>query len=306
MKNKTPLVMGIVLVLLVIVWASTSLHPPERTTGSSPLFKTAPEFTRFEFVHPDSTIIELQKIGDEWRLTKPVEYKAFDIVMQYLLQDLGAMMVDGIVTNRPESFPEFGVTEELGTKFRAWAGDKQVLDVIVGKNATHMDHTYVREAGKNDIVFWRGLFSEYSTRQPNDWRDKIIFDYNPEDIITVSTVEGGLTHTLARKDTSWVYTENGKDVGADQSKADTIVQLLAALRGDAFAEPNEFARADGQPDVVTSFTIRNGDTNSLSIWTPGATDNGRYLVRTNKTGDVLFRFYQYRGEKLVLNRQQVQ
>ncbi len=30
------------------------------------------------------------------------------------------------------------------------------------------------------------------------------------------------------------------------------------------------------------------------------------LMRTNKTGDVLFRFYQYRGEKLVLNRQQVQ
>ena len=48
-----------------------------------------------------------------------------------------------------------------------------------------------------------------------------------------------------------------------------------------------------------SFTVRNGDTHSFDVWSPDEDDSSRYLVR-EIDGEVLFRFYKYRGEQLVM------
>ena len=70
---------------------------------------------------------------------------------------------------------------------------------------------------------------------------------------------------------------------------------------DAFADEDDIPRAgENEPDVTVSFKVRNGDVHSFDVWIPGEEDSGRYLVR-KKDGDLLYRFYRYRGEQLVID-----
>ena len=56
MKNKTPLIMGGIFVVLLVIYLVTSLNPPERTRGAEPLFDTPPDMTRLEMTKPDEFV----------------------------------------------------------------------------------------------------------------------------------------------------------------------------------------------------------------------------------------------------------
>ncbi len=78
--------------------------------------------------------------------------------------------------------------------------------------------------------------------------------------------------------------------------------MLASLKCDMFATDDDIPRAASEtPDTRVSFTVRNGDTHTFDLWTPKReSDNKRSLVR-KLNGDVLYRFYEYRGDYLPIN-----
>jgi len=175
-----------------------------------------------------------------------------------------------------------------------------VLDAVVGKYTVDLSHTYARMAGSEEVILWRGLVGRQIDRAADDWRDKAIYSFNADDVMSVKVAEGKTTREIAISDSVWVFKENGKEKEVDQAKAKKFVEFIGTLSCDAFADETDIPRAaEKQPDTLVSFTVRNGDTHSFNVWTPGEKDNNRYLVR-ELDGQVLFRFYKYRGDQIMM------
>jgi hypothetical protein len=294
--------MGGLFAVLLVLYLATSLNPPERTTGAEPFFKTPPNITRLEISKPDGSRIIIQELNGLWDIIQPIQYPASLGMVQAMILSLRDAVVDDILTDDPKRFSEFGLEDNMGTVLNVYNEDELVLDVVIGKHATHMGHTYVRESGFNEVMLWRGLYSQISMRTPDDWRDTTIFTYNPEDVVSISTVKAGSSRTLVNEGTAWDYTEDGETINAVPAKAFAMAQWFSSLMCDGFPNDADLARvAQAPPVATTSFRVRNGDVNEIEIWAPGETDGGRYLARDVNTGEI-YRFYQYNGERLMLER----
>jgi len=301
MKNKTIVILGAVFLLLVALYLTTSLNPPEKTKGAAPLFGgERPDIDKIELNSIRRGHIVLEKRNGLWYLTAPFEYKAFDSDVESMVNELLDTLVDGVVSSRSETRDGYSVGDSTGTSVKVSSAGNLILDAIVGRQSRDIGHSYARRAGSNDVEMWRGMFSQEVIKEADAWRDKMLYSFNRDDIITIAAEEGKTTRMLALPDSLWVYTENGKGKPVDQGKVRNFVALLAELKCDAFASDDDIPRAaEKAPDVTVTFTIRNGDRHSFDLWNADDLFT-KYLVR--KTGgNILYRFYKYRGSQLGIN-----
>ncbi len=303
MKNKTTLMLGGVFLVLVALYFATSFRPKEVTQGAVPVFKNGlPNIDKLEVLNPKADNVTLEKQAEVWNITQPVNYKADPQMIQQAMDALRNTLVDEIVSSSPERQGYFGVADSTALNVKVYSGGKLELDALIGRFTPDLSHTYVRLRGSNDIAIWRGVMSRAFNLNLDNWRDRNIFSFNGEDITSIKAVSRFTTRELSLSDTTWVYTENGREMPINQTKGRQIVAMIASLTCDSFGSDEDIPRAGSTaPDTRVSFTVRNGDTHAFDLWTPRSDeDKGRYLVR-KENGDMLFRFYEFRGSNLPLN-----
>jgi len=211
MKNKTIVILGAVFLLLVALYLTTSLNPPEKTKGAAPLFGgERPDIDKIELNSIRRGHIVLEKWNGLWYLTAPFEYKAFDSDVESMVNELLDTLVDGVVSSRSETRDGYSVGDSTGTSVKVSSAGNLILDAIVGRQSRDIGHSYARRAGSNDVEMWRGMFSQEVIKEADAWRDKMLYSFNRDDIITIAAEEGKTTRMLALPDSLWVYTENGK------------------------------------------------------------------------------------------------
>jgi len=302
MKNKNFVIMIGIFIVLVIVYFFTSYKPREVKQGATPLFKgEKPSIDKLEISRANENEVVIEKINGVWQITSPFEYKASATVVDETVSDLQSISVDGVVSTRKEVQDEFDISDSTGIFLKACVEGKPVLDAVVGKVSNDYSHTFARLRNSNEITLWRGTIGAQIDKTADEWRDKSVFSLIPNDIISVKSVQGSTTRELALNDTTWIYMESSTEKPIDQSNVKKFIDLIATLNCDAFADEGDISRADkNEPDTMVTLTLRDGQTHSFYVWTPGEDDNDRYLVRLDGK-DVLFRFYKYRGEQLVID-----
>lgn len=303
MKSKSTLILGGVFVLLGVIYLVTSYNPREKTKGAIPLFTDVvkPVIDKLEINSTKNGIVVLEKRNSIWYITSPFDYKASNVAVEQTITGMLGISVDGQISSRPEAREKFNVSDSKGISLKAYSSGNLVLDVIIGKHTVDLTHTYARLRDSDEIVIWRGLFARQIDKDADDWRDKNIYSFNADDIMNIKVTSGKDSRELALSDTTWVYTDNDKEKPVEMSKLKQFVNLIATLSCDTFASEDDIPRAaEKEPDTLVSFTVRNGDTHSFHVWTPGEEDNNRYLVR-EIDGEVLFRFYNYRGSQLIMD-----
>jgi len=307
MKNKTPLILGSIFLLLVVFFIVTSIKSPEKVKGTYSLFEDEkPSIDKIELMKVGKEHIVLEEQNGIWNITKPFKYKANEPDVSDILIAISNIHVDGIISNRVEAWEQFNVTDSTGTVLKAYSKGNIILDAIVGKSSTQLGHTYARMAGSNETVLWRGPYAMTVKRSASEWRDKSIYSFNEGDIIALKAIEEGKTRELALADSIWIYTENGKEKPVSQDNVKQLVSLIASLNADGFADEYDMGNITGRDtDTRVTFTVRNGDSHIFDVWTPTEKDpNKRYLIR-KENGDVIFRFYTYRGSQLVIDYEKI-
>ena len=306
MKNKTPLILGGVFVVLFIVYLTTTLNPPENTKGAKPLFPgEKPRIDKVEFDSAEYGQIVIEEDNNVWNITAPIQYQASAAAVRQMTDALQDIVIDGVITENPDSYAEFAVDDSTGIALKAYSMGNLLLDAVIGKYNTRLTHTYVRRADSKDVELWRGVFSQFVKRDIDEWRDKGIFTFNAGEILSVKATDTIGTRELVRADSLWVFTENGKEKPIDQGKTIQLVAMIGSLRCDAFADEMDIPRAAStKPDMKVSFKVRNGEEYSFEVWSPSDDDQGRYLVRTGEGGEI-FRFLRYRGSQLGIDYERI-
>ena len=304
MKSKTPLLFGGIFVLLVVIFLVTSFRPREISKGAVPLFEGGkPDIDKLELSNNRKGTMIVENQNGVWNIIAPFEYKANQTSVKNFIDSILDAVIDGVVSESIEAQGEYSVSDSTGTILKLYSSGELVLDAIIGKTSSHVGHTYARKNDSNEICIWRGFFNPFGSKDINDWRDKTLYSFNPDDIISLIAVKGSEeSRELILADSLWIYKENGKEKPVDQKKVSGLISLFASLNCDAFADEKDIGRVvEKGPDTKVSFSVRNGDTHSFDVWTPGEDDSGnRYLVR-KENGDILLRFYSYRGEQIIIN-----
>jgi hypothetical protein len=303
MKNKSTIILGVTFLVLVVIYLFTSLNPREVTRGAAPLFEgEKPDIDKIEINSIIRGHIVLEKQNGLWYLKEPFEYKAYDAGVRTMLTMLVDTVVDGVVSSNVDAHEQYLVSDSTGTSFKAYSVGELLLDVIIGTHSRNIGQGYARRAGSNDIELWRGMITQEVIREADEWRDREIYSYNEDDIINVEAVEADQTRTLALSDTVWAYTENGAEKTVDQNKVKSFARLLAKLQCDALASAEDINKVISKdPEIKVTFTVRNGNKLSFDLWKPDEEDrNKRYFLR-KENGDLLYRFYPFRGTQLCID-----
>ncbi len=303
MKNKSTMLLGIVFLLLVVIYLATSLNPREKSKGSTPLFEgQKPDIDKIEFNSVKRGHIVLEKKNGEWFITEPFEYKAYEQSVETTIEDIFKTYVDGVISSREEAQSRYMVSDSTGTNMKIYSAGNPIIDVIVGKQTSELGHYYARKAGSNDIELWRGMISQEVVKDADGWRDKTLYNFNMDDLLSIEAVEGNQTRTLTRADTLWVYTENGVEKPVDRNRVNYLARIIAELRCDSFASGGDIPRAgEMAPDVRVTFSVRNGDRHSFEVWKPDDSSKNYLVRKVGEEGDILYRFYQYRGDQVIID-----
>ncbi len=306
MNIKSTLSLAAIFLVLGIVYFATSYRPPEVTKGAALLFEGQnPDIDRIEMDIPGGINIILSRKDGLWNMEKPFEFKADDRYVNNLVTEIQDVYIDGVISNRVERQKEFVVDDTTGVKLRVYSAGKLLYDGVIGRQSSEIGHFYARKAGSKDIEIWRGMLSQEVRRSPNEWRDRTIYRFNVDDIVSISMVEGKITRTLKFENAVWAYSDGGTAKPVDNTKVRNIVGLISNLSGEDFADESDIEEVVKRNfDTTVTFTVRNGDSLTYHVWKPTET-YPRWLFR-KEGGDMLYRFYDDYGSLLPIEYKDIQ
>lgn len=183
----------------------------------------------------------------------------------------------------PSSFQRMGVDSSGGYWMQVWSGGRTTLTLVIGAQAMAPSSGYLRRAGSDSVILWRGDLIDLARRQLNDWRDKRIAAVAPESVQVV-TVTARRPYTLRRSGTTWRFASGG---AADSGKVAGFLAMYRDFSASGFGTP---AQADSgkQPAARRTLTLTGAggaklmevtiDSSKTGVWARRSGDDNVYRL----------------------------
>ena len=261
MKKQTWILVIIAVVLLVIYLVSQRGTPVKRVADYFVKIDSA-AVSKVEIKHEDVELT-LEKRGDQWWLTEPVEYPANARFGEDLASKLSDLRIENLISQQTEKQEMFEVTDSQGIRVTVYAGGAPIT-IIMGKVSEGFRHTYMRLADSQDINLVKGVYRSYFTRNVRDWRDKTITKYDKEDLTGFVLTYPNKSMELTKLDTGWVAKIGNEEFAAKQNIVGRLTNLLGSMNCFDFmdtldTQKYDFSKPDFQLKVTTladEFTIK--------------------------------------------------
>jgi len=182
--------------------------------------------------------ILILKRGEHWELTSPEIYKADSNQAEEAVSALAQAKLEERVSSRPEALGDFDLLggKAIGLSVKDEKG-RVLAAGRLGKVVTgSFERTYFTLEGSSEVHILR-LARYHFDRGANDWKDRVIVEIAPSDIVSLDIRKGDARSYLEVKGSSW--TVNGKI--ANQEKARDLVNALSRFEASEFASTSEAA-----------------------------------------------------------------
>jgi hypothetical protein len=196
------------------------------------------------YVESAMDTVQIEKQGDKWVLTKPVNYPAATQTVAMALGRFREMEKLSLISSKAERQAEFQVDAANGAKLVVTQGGKSVT-FFIGKSSSTGGTSFARMDGSNEIWEVSGTYSPTFKRKAKDWRDKTITESDAASFrkFTLQYPEETLTVTL--DDTTWKVDAGKVKFDAEKDLVGRLTNLLSRLSTIDFADtlsPNFFDR----------------------------------------------------------------
>ncbi len=238
MRFKSAKILLFVLGILIVTAIVYTLI--QRTPKSNKPFATT-EFKRIEIKSKDTLSI-IEKVGETWKITEPMEYPVDTSIFYPLLERLKDLEIGEVVSKREAKHADFEVDTIKGIEVKVhW--DSRSKSFIIGKMAGDFLHWYIRFPPAPETYISKGLSKFLIDKRPDDWRDHTMFSFDSEDVKELHLGDKKLVRT---DDTLWML---GKEVIEDK-KVKPILDILSNLRCDGFSEETEEFETELEVKIV--------------------------------------------------------
>ncbi|MBS1260924.1 MAG: hypothetical protein MAG453_00240 [Calditrichaeota bacterium] len=272
MKMKQLLILvGVVIVLWVIfVLLEQSSVPTAEESYLVEIDTTT--IDEVEIMRGGQTVT-LERRGDGWYLTNPIEYRANPRYVSQMLEKLTEMRIESEVTSSKDRWSEFEVdTAGVALTVRE---DSVETRLVLGKAADSYRQSYARLADEETVYLVNGTYKTTLSRSAENWRDRSIFPHQQHDIVTIETDE----YSLYRDGDNWTMTVDGDTVAVDKPKAVRVQSAISRMRTSEFPEPADYETVDwAHPDATLRVGLEWGDEVPIRFYLDPENER-RYYVR---------------------------
>ncbi len=271
MKKNLVFLVGVLAVLVVIAYFLMNRSgETDISAGNSQFFVDVDSLgvDKIEISWPASRIV-LERKGEEWSLTAPVQYRANQSSVSALIHQLKNLAVKEIVSSNPDKRGIFQV-DSTGTIVRIFQAGQERSSIVIGKRGQGYSETYARKSQSNDVVVVDGSVAFTYTKSAKDWRDKTVLSFPKESVTKISYQYPGESFSLAFHDSVWM-------IGDSKPKGAEVTSLLTSL---SHVDADDFIDSVMIPAPKISATISVGD---AQIRFSEEKDKDKYLVQNSSS-----------------------
>lgn len=245
----------------------------------------ADDATDVSLVYADREVT-LKKVGDEWRLTKPLDALADATTVKNLINAIAECEVKKELTETSADLSQYGLDKPLVT-ITVKLKDKEFPAILVGKNTPIGASTYVERADDKKVVLTNSAFRSGMDKKVKDLRDKTIVTFNDDDVQKVQLHGADKDIELTRKDGNWRL-ERPDSWPADSVTIHSFLSTLRSMRA-----------VDFPADAPTDLGTYGLDNPRLTVTLAVGKDNTEKHILLGKQSDKNELFVQASGQPTV-------
>lgn len=204
-----------------------------------------PNITKLHIKNADKSDVTLERKGETWEVTAPVQAAANQKNVTQLLDNLKALKATEVIDRTAGSYEQYELSDAKAVHLVAYKGDTPALDLYFGKSGKRGQMT--RIAGTDGVYIADGYSSFLYTREVKNWRETELLKFEDKNVIqaTVENKNGKFSFSKNGEEWSGSYQERGDDgslkkAGSwDEFEPKKVGDMLRAyknLRAQDFAE----------------------------------------------------------------------
>jgi hypothetical protein len=240
----------------------------------------ADKITKIEIKNAGKGEVVLEKQGDAWKLTKPVDYPANQQNVKSLVDNIKEIRVKDSIDTGKSQYATYDLEDDKAVHVQLYKDGGKAIDLYFGKSGTRGQMT--RVADKDGVYVASGYSNYLYTRDVKDWRDREVMKFEDTNVVSVSLTNsnGAFSFSKGAED-KWTGTYKGKAIhGFDPEKVKDMLRAYKALTADDFAEPGKGPADTGldKPAVLAIKLKDDGGTLKINVGKEAA-GKGRYAQK---------------------------
>jgi len=276
-KSRNLIILAMVVIVVGAYIFLVERHRPTTEEASSEAEKVLQDFDRDQVaaivIVRAAGRVRLEKIGEEWRLREPIDFKADSSVVSSTLGSLANLTADRRLAADEVDPATYGLDDPMAViSLRMADGTERVVEVsdelpLGSKRALRLD-------GGDEVIVAAGWFVSDLEREIDDWRSRDVVGVLEDDVASIDIESGTDSIRAVRLEDRWQLLRPLVDM-ADGDHLGSLISELSSMRIAEFldddADPLELGldlpeyeitiiRADGgEPLRLDLGATREGD-----------------------------------------------
>lgn len=220
---------------------------------------TQDDITKLDIKKKDADDLVLSRTGPEsWKIIAPKSLLADPDPISTMLYNLSPLDASSLIQDKPTDLKQFGLADP-SLKVTATEKDGKSQTVLFGDDTPTGDSTYVMLMGDPRIFAVSKNSKSGFDKGVQDIRDKRLMEVDFDKIASLDIAGPKINLTLASQNGHWTV-RSPKDMRADQSKLDTVVQdLKGATLDPSVSEADMKAAASSFASGTPVVTVKAAD-----------------------------------------------
>jgi hypothetical protein len=216
----------------------------------------ADKVTKLEIKNASKTDVVLERDGENWKLTKPVDYPAAPANVKTVLDNLKDLTAKDVLDPGKSQYGTYDLDDDKAVHVQAWKGADKVVDLYFGKSGSRGQ--MMRVADKDGVYVNSGYTHYLYTRDVKDWRDREMLKFEDANVVNVTINNDNGAFSFSKNGDNWTGTFKGKAIHTfDQEKVKDMVRAYRLLSADDFGDDKSPAETGLDKPAVVAFTMKD-------------------------------------------------
>ena len=285
---------NLILLIVLIIFASVILlveRPFENKTKktreeASPLFPDLKiEQVKKIVVKKSNTTTTLENRDNLWYILDKEGYPADPTLVAGVIKKIQGFKKINLASRKKDKHSLFEVKEGMGVEVTLLGPEKKELArFLIGKTGPDFLSTYIRKADSDDVYLYDDYLRGDFDRPVNNWRDKTILAFNPNEVVTLTISKLKEKETIVlTKDTqgNWQLEEPISSL-AENPPTEKLLTTLGNLKATDFADEEKELKDSGIDDPTYQITVRLKDNRKKTLLVGNTKERGQYYAKNDE------------------------
>lgn len=250
------------------------------TSAELPEIKAPDDLDKVSITNGSKGEIVLEKKGEKWVVTKPVEAAANQANVDQVVKNLKDLKAKEVISASAsdDSKKDYDFTPEKQVHVIAYKGSDKKTDIVFGASGQRGQMAMID--GKPSIYAVSGYSSYLYTREVKGFRDTEIFKFDDATATSLTIAKKDTALAFAKEGDHWMGTNKGKAIERfDEEKVKDALRTFKSLTADDFGDGKTKAETGlDEPESTVQITLKDGPKVELKVGKV-STGTNRWVMR---------------------------